>query len=100
MIRHDHRAHRQVPSHVLRRSHRSQPHRSRWLRFAHRSQLSLIGMKVHRAIVLVVMMLLAIGAFVLLVMDSAGKSLIALGVVVIAAAAGGIGFSWKRYFRR
>jgi len=60
----------------------------------------LIGMKVHRAIVLVVMMLLAIGAFVLLVMDSAGKSLIALGVVVIAAAAGGIGFSWKRYFRR
>ena len=60
----------------------------------------MIGMKVHRAIVLVVMMLLAIGAFVLLVMDSAGKSLIALGVVVIAAAAGGIGFSWKRYFRR
>ena len=57
-------------------------------------------MKVHRAIVLVVMMLLAIGAFVLLVMDSAGKSMIALGVVVIAAAAGGIGFSWKRYFRR
>ena len=27
-------------------------------------------------------------------------SLIALGVVIIAAAAGGIAFSWKRYYRR
>jgi hypothetical protein len=57
-------------------------------------------MKLHRAIVLVVMMLLAVGALVLLVMDSAGKSLIALGVVLAAAAVGGIGFSWKRYYRR
>ena len=57
-------------------------------------------MKIHRAIVLVAMMLLAVGALVLLVADSAGKSLIALGVVLVAAAAGGIGFSWKRYYRR
>jgi hypothetical protein len=28
------------------------------------------------------------------------RSLIALGVVVIAAAAGGIAFSWKRYYKR
>jgi hypothetical protein len=61
-------------------------------------------MQLHRAITLVVMMLLAIG---LLVMMTAGAirsldnhSLIALGVVIIAAAAGGIAFSWKRYYRR
>jgi hypothetical protein len=61
-------------------------------------------MQLHRAITLVVMMLLAIG---LLVMMTAGairsldsRSLIALGVVIIAAAAGGIAFSWKRYYRR
>ena len=57
-------------------------------------------MKIHRAIILIVMMLLAVGSLALLVMDSAGKSLIALGIVLVAAAAGGIGFSWKRYYRR
>jgi hypothetical protein len=40
----------------------------------------------------------------LLVTSAAGKfdshSLIALCVVLAAAAAGGIGFSWKRYYRR
>jgi hypothetical protein len=56
--------------------------------------------KLHRAIVLVAMMLLAVGALVLLVGDSEGKSLVALGFVLVAAVAGGIGFSWKRYFRR
>jgi hypothetical protein len=56
--------------------------------------------KIHRAIVLVAMMLLAVAALVLLVADSEGKSLIALGVVLVAAIAGGIGFSWKRYYRR
>jgi hypothetical protein len=56
--------------------------------------------KIHRAIVLVAMMLLAVGALVLLVADSEGKSLVALGVVLVAAIAGGIGFSWKRYYRR
>ncbi len=61
-------------------------------------------MKLHRAIVLVVMMLIAIGSLVLL--TSAGiasfdsRSLIALLVVVVAAAIGGIAFSWKRYSRR
>ncbi|HYS97023.1 MAG TPA: hypothetical protein VEM94_01385 [Candidatus Dormibacteraeota bacterium] len=61
-------------------------------------------MKLHRAIVLVVMMLIAVGAFVLL--TSAGianfdsHSLIALMVVVVAAAIGGVAFSWKRYGRR
>ena len=29
-----------------------------------------------------------------------GRSLIALAVVVVLAAIGGIGFSWRRYFRR
>jgi hypothetical protein len=29
-----------------------------------------------------------------------GRSLVALTVVLVAAAAGGIGFSWKRYNRR
>ena len=61
-------------------------------------------MKLHRAIVLVVMMLIAIGSLVLL--TSAGianfdsRSLIALLVVVVAAAIGGVAFSWKRYSRR
>ena len=61
-------------------------------------------MKLHRAIVLVVMMLIAIGSLVLLA--SAGianfdsRSLIALLVVVVGAAIGGVAFSWKRYSRR
>jgi membrane protein implicated in regulation of membrane protease activity len=61
-------------------------------------------MRLHRAVTLVVMMLLAIG---LLVVMTAGaiasfdsRSLIALGVVVVAAAAGGVAFSWRRYYRR
>jgi hypothetical protein len=61
-------------------------------------------MKIHRAVVLVAMMVLAVGMLAL-GLASAGASfdqhsLIALGVVVIAAAAGGIGFSWNRYFKR
>lgn len=61
-------------------------------------------MKLHRAIVLVVMMLIAVGLLVLLA--SAGiasfdsRSLIALLVVVAGAAIGGVAFSWKRYGRR
>ena len=46
------------------------------------------------------MMLLAVGALALLVADAGGKSVVALVVVVIAAAIGGIAFSWKRYFQR
>ena len=61
-------------------------------------------MKLHRAIVLVVMMLIAVGSLVLL--GSAGianfdsRSLIALVVVLVGAAIGGVAFSWKRYSRR
>jgi hypothetical protein len=61
-------------------------------------------MKLHRAATLVVMMLLAVGSLALLLISGFSsidsRSLIALGVVVVAAAAGGIGFSWKRYYRR
>ena len=61
-------------------------------------------MKIHRAVTLVVMMLLGIGVLALLMAKSASHvdsgGLIALGVVVLAAAAGGVGFSWNRYFKR
>jgi hypothetical protein len=61
-------------------------------------------MQLHRAITLVVMILLAIGLLVMMTASAIGsfdnRSLIALGVVVVAAAAGGIAFSWKRYYRR
>ena len=61
-------------------------------------------MKLHRAVTLVVMMLLALGALALLLFAGLAKfdsrSLVALAVVVLAAAAGGIGFSWKRYYKR
>ncbi|HEY8863080.1 MAG TPA: hypothetical protein VIO37_02785 [Candidatus Dormibacteraeota bacterium] len=61
-------------------------------------------MRLHRAVTLVVMMLLAIGLIVLMTAGAIrsldNHSLIALGVVVIAAAASGIAFSWKRYYRR
>jgi hypothetical protein len=60
--------------------------------------------KLHRAATLVAMMVLAIGMLVLMMITALGRldgrSLVALAVVVIAAAAGGIGFSWKRYYRR
>ena len=61
-------------------------------------------MKRYRAATLLVVMLLALGILALMVTSAADKfdshSLIALGVVLVAAAAGGIGFSWKRYYRR
>jgi hypothetical protein len=61
-------------------------------------------MKVHRAVTLVVMMLLALGSLALLLVagfaNFDSRSLIALIVVVLAAAAGGIGFSWNRYYKR
>ena len=55
--------------------------------------------QIHRAVVLVAMMLLSVGALALLMANSDGKSLVALAVVVVAAAIGGIAFSWKRYFQ-
>ena len=61
-------------------------------------------MKRHRAVVLVVMMLLGIGLAVLLtatgIANFDGRSLIALLVVLAAAAISGVAFSWKRYSRR
>ncbi len=61
-------------------------------------------MKIHRAVTLVAMMLLAVGALALLLIPGIATfdshSLIALIVVVIAAAVGGVAFSWKRYYRR
>jgi hypothetical protein len=61
-------------------------------------------MKVHRAVTLVAMMLLGVGVLLLLLVGGLASldshSLIALGVVVLGAAVGGIGFSWKRYYRR
>jgi hypothetical protein len=61
-------------------------------------------MKLHRAATLVVMMLLGVGLLVLMTAGAVGsfdnRSLIALGVVVVAAAAGGVAFSWKRYYKR
>jgi hypothetical protein len=60
--------------------------------------------KVHRAATLVVIMLLAIGVLAVMMVTAVAtfdsRSLIALGVVLVAAAAGGIGFSWKRYYKR
>jgi hypothetical protein len=57
-----------------------------------------------RAATLLFIMLLAVAVLALMVGSAVvtldRHSLIALGVVVAAAAAGGIGFSWKRYYRR
>jgi hypothetical protein len=61
-------------------------------------------MKLHRAIVLVVMMLMAVGLIVLLtaagIASFDSHSMIALGVVLAAAAISGVAFSWNRYFKR
>jgi len=61
-------------------------------------------MKLHRAIVLVLMMVLGVGIVVLLtatgIANFDSHSLIALVVVLVAAAISGIAFSWKRYSRR
>ena len=61
-------------------------------------------MKLHRAIALVVMMLMAVGALALLTAAGIARfdshSLIALVVVLVAAAISGVAFSWNRYFKR
>jgi hypothetical protein len=61
-------------------------------------------MKLHRAIILVVMMLVAVALIVLLTAEGLSRidshSLIALGVVVVAAAVSGVAFSWKYYSKR
>ena len=62
------------------------------------------SMKIHRAVVLLVMMLVAVGALVLLtaagIANFDSHSLIALVVVIVTAAISGAAFSWKRYGRR
>ena len=61
-------------------------------------------MKIHRAATLVAIMLLAVGMLAVMMVTAVAtfdsRSLIALVVVLVAAAAGGIGFSWKRYYKR
>jgi O-antigen/teichoic acid export membrane protein len=59
--------------------------------------------QLHRAAVLVVLMLLGVLWLVFTIPDPRridSRSLIALAAVIALAAAGGIGFSWRRYFRR
>jgi len=60
--------------------------------------------KIHRAAILVAIMLLAVGVLAVMMVTAIAtfdsRSLIALVVVLLAAAAGGVGFSWKRYYRR
>ena len=61
-------------------------------------------MKIHRAATLVAITLLAVGVLAVMMVTAVAafdsRSLIALVVVLVAAAAGGIGFSWKRYYKR
>ena len=57
----------------------------------------------HRAVILVALMLSGVGWLVLTFPGGPvlnGRSLAALGVVVLLAAGGGIAFSWRRYFGR
>jgi hypothetical protein len=60
--------------------------------------------KIHRAATMVAIMLLAIGVLAVMMVTAVAtfdsRSLIALVVVLVTAAVGGIGFSWKRYYRR
>jgi hypothetical protein len=61
-------------------------------------------MKVHRAVTLVVLMLIAVGIIGLLTAEGLARfdqhSLIALGIVALAAAVSGVAFSWKYYTKR
>lgn len=61
-------------------------------------------MRFHRAATLVVMMVLAVGLFVVMTAGAVGSfdshSLIALVVVLVIAAASGVAFSWRRYYKR
>jgi hypothetical protein len=57
----------------------------------------------HRAAILIFLMLFGIAWLVLTFPSAAlssGRSLVALAVVVVVAAVGGIAFSWSRYFGR
>jgi hypothetical protein len=57
----------------------------------------------HRAGVLIALILSGVAWLVLTFPNPAlvtGQSLLALGVVILLAAVGGIAFSWRRYFGR
>jgi hypothetical protein len=58
--------------------------------------------KIHRAVTLAVMLLIALTLIAVSTWEGVrswdGRSLAALVVVVVAAAISGIAFSWKRYF--
>lgn len=60
-------------------------------------------MKLHRAITLAAMIIFSV-LFLVYTFPTpvaySGRNLIALVVVVVGAALGGIAFSWKRYFGR
>jgi hypothetical protein len=59
--------------------------------------------RLHRAAILVALMVFSVAWLVLMIPNPSridGRSLIALAVVIALAAIGGIGFSWRRYFRR
>lgn len=61
-------------------------------------------MRLHRAITLVVMMLLAAGLVVFMtagaIRNLDSHSLVALAVVLVVSAISGVAFSWGRYYRR
>ena len=61
-------------------------------------------MRLHRAITLVVMMVLAVGLVAIMVAGAVrsfdARSLVALAVVVVVSAISGVAFSWGRYYRR
>jgi hypothetical protein len=58
--------------------------------------------KIHRAVTLALMLLVSVALVAAATWQGVqswnGRSLAALGVVVVAAAISGIAFSWKRYF--
>jgi hypothetical protein len=57
---------------------------------------------IHRAVLLAVMMILAVALLATMLAGAVAswdsRSAVALGVVIVAAAVGGIAFSWRRYF--
>jgi hypothetical protein len=61
-------------------------------------------MRLHRAITLVVMMVLAVGLVAFMTAGAVrtfdSRSLVALAVVVVVSAIAGVAFSWGRYYRR
>ena len=59
--------------------------------------------RLHRAVVVILLIVLSLVFLVLTFPNPSSlnsRSLLALGVVLLAAAVGGIAFSWGRYFRR